>query len=420
MAFMVLISAAGVALAGTLPPGGTFIDDDGNAHEANIEAIVAEGITFGCDAEGPRYCPDDFVTRAQMASFLARALDLPASKTNFFADDNGSVHEDNINRVAEAGITVGCAPVLYCPNEFVTRAQMASFLARALGLSASATDFFTDDGDNTHEDNINRVAEAGITVGCAPVLYCPDEFVTRAQMASFLARALGLEPMVPPPRPITVDVMVVFTEQARVGVINSCDETPVFVCLDIDPSEPASLAQYYVDETTFLFQSAAPPVVGVVGQEELGDSEIAVEFRLVHTAVLPYDESDDIFVDMDRLKDPADGFLDEVFDLRLAHNADLVVLLVSGFSNGPKGVVGVAGAVGYPDPSFKDNAFAVYEVISYNDLAGEDPLHVAIGWAFAHEVGHLLGSTHPPTTAAQNVSAINELAPFVAQLSEIQ
>ncbi len=53
---------------------GTFIDDDGNAHEPFIEAIVAEGITGGCSPAGDRYCPDESVTRGQMATFLARGL----------------------------------------------------------------------------------------------------------------------------------------------------------------------------------------------------------------------------------------------------------------------------------------------------------------------------------------------------------
>ena len=39
-----------------------------------IEALVASGITSGCAAG--QYCPDAFVTRGQMAAFLARALGL--------------------------------------------------------------------------------------------------------------------------------------------------------------------------------------------------------------------------------------------------------------------------------------------------------------------------------------------------------
>lgn len=65
---------AGAALA-ALPPGGTFTDDNGNVHEANIEAIAAEGITKGCNPpSNDIYCPSSPVTRGQMAAFLNRGL----------------------------------------------------------------------------------------------------------------------------------------------------------------------------------------------------------------------------------------------------------------------------------------------------------------------------------------------------------
>ena len=67
-----------------------------------------------------------------MASFIARALNLPAASTDYFSDDNGSTHEANINRLAAAGVTNGCAGGRYCPLQAVTREQMAAFLHRAL------------------------------------------------------------------------------------------------------------------------------------------------------------------------------------------------------------------------------------------------------------------------------------------------
>ena len=72
-----------------------------------IEAIVEEGITLGCSADPPLYCPDDDVRRDQMASFLARAMNLPDSVTDWFPDDNGNTHEGAINSIADAGITLG-------------------------------------------------------------------------------------------------------------------------------------------------------------------------------------------------------------------------------------------------------------------------------------------------------------------------
>jgi hypothetical protein len=67
-----------------------------------------------------------------MASFLDRALALPATGTDYFTDDDGTTHEGAINRLAAAGITSGCAAGRFCPTRHVTREQMAAFLHRAL------------------------------------------------------------------------------------------------------------------------------------------------------------------------------------------------------------------------------------------------------------------------------------------------
>ena len=72
-----------------------------------------------------------------MATFLARALQLPAADRDYFGDDDGNTHEDNINRLAQAGLTQGCTTNnRYCPQDIVNRAQMATFLARMLVLIA--------------------------------------------------------------------------------------------------------------------------------------------------------------------------------------------------------------------------------------------------------------------------------------------
>ena len=70
---------------------------------------------------------------------------------------------------------------------------MAAFLARSQGLQPTPRDFFRDDGASIFEQSINRVAAAGITLGCNPPTndrYCPTELVTRGQMAAFIRRAL--------------------------------------------------------------------------------------------------------------------------------------------------------------------------------------------------------------------------------------
>jgi S-layer homology domain len=203
-----VVGSVGVAGAG-LQPGGSFSDDNGNIHEGNIEAIAAQGITLGCNPPGNTlYCPGSSVTRGQMAAFLVRALKLPATSTDFFADDDASVFESNINRMAAAGITSGCNPPdndQFCPNNNVTRGQMAAFLVRAFGYTDPGPGGkFIDTAGSIFESNINRLATAGITAGCNPPdndRFCPNDLVKRDQMASFLARALNLPPIVPPPVP---------------------------------------------------------------------------------------------------------------------------------------------------------------------------------------------------------------------------
>lgn len=115
---------------------GTFCDDDSSPYEQDIETIAAARITHGCNPPtSDLFCPGDRVTRGEMAAFIARWLDLPQRSGIDFSDDDGSAFEDPIERIAAAGITAGCNPpsnTRFCPNEYVTRGQMAAFLARAL------------------------------------------------------------------------------------------------------------------------------------------------------------------------------------------------------------------------------------------------------------------------------------------------
>ena len=205
-AIAVILITSNAAHAAQLAPGGSFVDDNESIHEASIEAIAAEGITTGCNPPtNDRFCPTATMTREQMASFLVRALDLPAG-TATFTDIADSIHATDIGAIAAAGITEGCNPPAndrFCPTATVTREQMASFLVRALDLPAGSA-AFTDIADSIHATDIGAIADAGITKGCNPPTndrYCPQSAVTREQAASFLARALGLDLIDPPDAP---------------------------------------------------------------------------------------------------------------------------------------------------------------------------------------------------------------------------
>ena len=132
-----------------------------------------------------------------MAAFLVRSLGLTDPGTIDFVDDDDSIFELDIEKLATAGITRGCNPPTndkFCPDAFVTRGQMAAFLVRALGLSDSGNVDFMDDNGSIFEADIEKLATAGITRGCNPPTndkFCPDAFVTRGQLAAFLNRAVS-------------------------------------------------------------------------------------------------------------------------------------------------------------------------------------------------------------------------------------
>jgi glucose/arabinose dehydrogenase len=186
----------------TLPPGGTFLDDDGNPHEGAIEAIAAAGITTGCRTD--LFCPQAPVTRAEMAAFLVRALgQSPLASSGTFSDvPAGQWYTGFVERIAQLGISTGYADGTFRPLSPTSRGEMALFLMRALDLAPrSHAGTFTDVAAGAFfTEAVEAIAAAGITNGCGGGRYCPFDQVLRDQMATFLTRGWDLVPNVPPPR----------------------------------------------------------------------------------------------------------------------------------------------------------------------------------------------------------------------------
>ena len=176
-----------------------FGDIAGSLFADEIVWLASENITVGCARQPLQFCPNRAVTRAQMATFLTRALGLetPPQPAGFADVDPDGVHAAGIEALHAAGITVGCTrqPLQYCPNRALTRAQMATLLTRALGLETppQPAGFADVDPDGVHAASIEALLAAGITRGCGDgTNYCPNRPVTRAQMAAFLHRARHL------------------------------------------------------------------------------------------------------------------------------------------------------------------------------------------------------------------------------------
>jgi len=169
-----------------------------------IERLYNAGITGGCSLVPLMYCPENTVSRAQMAVFLLRGIHGSGYTPPAVGDSTGFADVPTnhpvaawIKQLAAEGITGGCGNGNYCPDSTVTRAQMAVFLLRSKYTSAytppPADGDFTDVPlDHIMAAWIEQLAAEGITGGCGAGVYCPDGNVTRDQMAVFLVRTFNL------------------------------------------------------------------------------------------------------------------------------------------------------------------------------------------------------------------------------------
>lgn len=181
-------------------PSAGFTDLGASSHAPAIDCVAWWDVASGVSTSS--FDPRATVSRAQMASFLARLIDaaqvrLQESPPDAFTDDDGSIHEQRINQLAAAGVLRGRTAQTYAPNAPITRAEMATFLARTHDLIAAeplrpSADRFTDDAGSVHEASIDQVAAVGVAAGTSATRFQPDTPVRREQMATFLARLLDL------------------------------------------------------------------------------------------------------------------------------------------------------------------------------------------------------------------------------------
>jgi len=210
----------GVPKSWVLHIGGSFPDvPTGNPFYTFIETILHNGVTAGCAGGG--YCPDASVTRAQMSVFLLKskfgAAHIPPPCTGtVFADVpcTGGPFDPWIEELAALGIAAGCGggfagavdvatqpQVVFCPNDAVTRQQMAVLLLKtkegSTYLPPACAGVFADVPCTPgvgFSDWIEELYNRSITGGCSssPLAYCPTNPNNRGQMAAFLSKTFGL------------------------------------------------------------------------------------------------------------------------------------------------------------------------------------------------------------------------------------
>ena len=141
-------------------------------------------------AHGRRVLPEGHRQPASRWRVIARALDLPAGNPGLLRRRHRQHHET---------IQPNCRGWLFRAGATSDRSvaatswsseHAASLLARALDLAPGTQDYFSDDDNGTHhEANINRLAEAGVTIGCGSMRFCPFRSLTREEMTALLYRA---------------------------------------------------------------------------------------------------------------------------------------------------------------------------------------------------------------------------------------
>ena len=162
-----------------------------------------------------------------------------------FSDDDGSVHEANIEVMAERDITLGCNPPdndRYCPKKVVKRSQMMAFLARALGEedgSDATTSRFSDVPDDAwYLSSLERLADLGVVEPYEDGTFRPSEPVTRLDMAVLMSRAFPGVGQVEEPVGVFGDVPADAWYAGAVegilaaGVTTGCSAEPLLYCPD--------------------------------------------------------------------------------------------------------------------------------------------------------------------------------------------
>ena len=171
---------------------------DGVYYTAPVEALAADGVFAGTECEAAKFCPNTPLKRWEMAVWLVRVIqgqDPPALTASRFADvDASDWYAPHVDQMFRLGITTGCGDgTRFCPDGQVTRAQMAVFLVRAYEWTGSPDISFDDvPHDAWYAEYVGALAHNGVTTGCGDgTRFCPDGQVTRAQMATFLHRAIN-------------------------------------------------------------------------------------------------------------------------------------------------------------------------------------------------------------------------------------
>lgn len=172
----------------------TFTDVAADAYYANaVQWAVEQGVTNGTSAT--KFSPNASCTRAQVVTFLWRAMGSPeptGTSTTFSDVAAGTYYTKAVQWAVEQGITNGTSATKFSPEQTVTRGQVVTFLWRLADQPAASGSTFTDVAANAYyADAVQWAVEQEITNGTSTTKFSPESACTRGQIVTFLYRDLA-------------------------------------------------------------------------------------------------------------------------------------------------------------------------------------------------------------------------------------
>ncbi|MNE03710.1 Endo-1,4-beta-xylanase A precursor [compost metagenome] len=171
-------------------------DIAGHWAEASIQELAAKGIVSGY-ADGT-FKPKGEVTRAEFAVMLARMLNMQGNGATLEFTDSASIGawaKEGIAQAVQAGIVNGYGDSSFRPNARISRTEMVTMIANALGIvdNDKTRTAFADDADIPAwaKSAVAATVESGIVQGMSGNKFAPKQTATRAEAAVILLKALA-------------------------------------------------------------------------------------------------------------------------------------------------------------------------------------------------------------------------------------
>ena len=390
---MVTAATAAVIATAVSPAAaqtGGFDDVPAGAYYSDaVNELAEDGVLTSCDDDGDNFCPNDPIDRKTMAVWVVLVVDdgqHPPNSASGFDDVDCCLparYSAFIKRMAELRVTQGCGDgTNFCPNDPVTRAQMAVFLTRAFNLSDGPDPDFSDVPNGAwYERQVAALTASRITQGCGDgTTFCPSDDTSRAQMATFLYRAISETPQdLPTAEAAALDVVAAPSEYESLAYRSS----PPAGDIDVSVNYCSRPGRYSDDDLARHVASLQQSVGEFFRRESSG----AVRLRFVPSDIMEPASVDWDHETLDNVRTSTDH------DCRLQHRETLVLIDLPPASTEIDGQsYKIVGFAGYNRSAAYLVTEKQHEVSGFNSQRYLDTV--------AHELGHsILNLCHTHQTA---------------------